>query len=152
MKRPAWVLFLFLVFGMAPAAWAGPAEEAAQMAEQWMKAFHEGNAEALSALYAPDAVYYSSFSPFRVEGREAIRALFAGVFRPFPTRALVKRHFAVRVYDGAMIRNYYWTLTWGNSSKGNLKTYHGRSSIVYMEVQGRRMIVDHHTSLLPVSQ
>jgi ketosteroid isomerase-like protein len=87
MRRLTWVLFLFLIFGVAPAVWAGPAEEAAQMAEQWMKAFHEGNVEALSALYAPDAMYYSSLSPFRVEGREAIRTLFAGVFRAFPTRS-----------------------------------------------------------------
>jgi hypothetical protein len=63
----------------------------------------------------------------------------------------VKRHFAVRVYNGTVIRNYYWTLTW-RDTKENVKTYHGASSIVYMEVQGRRMIVDHHTSLLPVSQ
>jgi len=33
--------------------------------------------------------------------------------------------------------------------KGNIKSYHGRADIVYMIVDGQRVIVTHHSSLLP---
>ncbi len=150
MKRVTWVVFLFLLVAVAPAVWAGPAEEAAQISQQWVRAFHEGNAEALSALYATDAVYYPALSPFPLEGRDAIRALFAGVFRTFPTRVLALRQVSTRVYGGTAVTDGYWTLTWADT-KGNARTFHGRYSTVSLEVQGQRVIVDHHTSLLPPS-
>ncbi|MBM4322772.1 MAG: SgcJ/EcaC family oxidoreductase [Deltaproteobacteria bacterium] len=129
-------------------SWAGPAEEAAQMADKWFKAFYDGDAEAMSSLYAKDASFFGFLGPFRVEGREGIRASFAGLFKSFPTRALVKRHFYVQIYDTTVVRTYYFTMTLGDA-KGNIKSYHGRADIVYMIVDGQRVIVTHHSALLP---
>ena len=138
----------FLIIGVVPGALAGPAEESAQLGDQWIKVFVEGNAEALANLYARDASFWGFLGPFRVEGREAIRATYAGLFKTFPIRAVVKRYFYVQVYDNTVVRNYYFTMTLGDS-KGNVKNYHGRANIVYMVVDGQRVIVTHHTSLLP---
>jgi len=137
-----------LSIGSISTTWAGPAEEAALMADKWFKAFYDGDAEAISALYAKDASFFAFLSPFRVEGREGIRASFAGLFKSFPTRALVKRHFYVQVYDTTVVRTYYFTMTLGDA-KGTIKSYHGRADIVYMIVDGKRVIVTHHSSLLP---
>lgn len=137
----------FLI-GSIPTTWAGPAEESAQMADKWFKAFYDGDAEAMSTLYAKDASFFAFLSPFRVEGREGIRASFAGLFKSFPTRALAKRHFYIQVYDTTVVRTYYFTMTLGDA-KGNIKSYHGRADIVYMIVDGQRVIVTHHSSLLP---
>lgn len=138
----------FLIIGIVPGVWAGPAEESAQLGDQWIKAFVEGNVEAMANLYARDASFWGFLGPFRVEGREAIRATFAGLFKTFPIRAVVKRYFYVQIYDNTVVRNYYFTMTLGDS-KGNVKNYHGRSNIVYMVVDGQRVIVTHHASLLP---
>jgi uncharacterized protein (TIGR02246 family) len=140
-----------LFIGVIPGVLAGPAEESAQLADQWIKAFIEGNTDVIANLYAKDASYWSFLGPFRVEGREAIRPLFAGFFRAYPTRTLVKKHYYVQVYDSTVVRTYYWTIT-AIDSKGNAKTWHGRANIVYMMVDGQRQIVTHHTSLLPPSQ
>ncbi len=137
----------FLV-GAIPGVWAGPAEETAQMADQWMKAFHEGNLDAITALYAKDAVFTPFLGPFRVEGREGIRAAFGGLFRGFPTRSYIPRHVNFRVYGDSVIRHFYWVMTLVDA-KGNVNTYNGRASVVYMVVDGQRVIVEHHTSLLP---
>jgi len=145
------LIILSLTFWFATAVWAGPAEEAAQMADKWFKAFYDGDAEAMSTLYAKDASFFAFLSPFRVEGKEGIRASFAGLFKSFPTRALVKRHFYVQVYDTTVVRTYYFTMTLGDA-KGNIKSYHGRADIVYMIVDGQRVIVTHHSSLLPSPQ
>ncbi len=137
-----------LIVGVVPGALAGPAEESAQLGDQWIKVFVEGNAEALANLYAHDASFWGFLGPFRVEGRDAIRATYAGLFKTFPIRAVVKRYFYVQVYDNTVVRNYYFTMTLGDS-KGNVRNYHGRANIVYIVVDGQRVIVTHHTSLLP---
>jgi uncharacterized protein (TIGR02246 family) len=137
-----------LIIGVVPGALAGPAEESSQLGDQWIKVFVEGNAEALANLYARDASLWGFLGPFRFEGREAIRATYAGLFKTFPIRAVVKRYFYVQTYDSTVVRNYYFTMTLGDS-KGNVKNYHGRANVVYMVVDGQRVIVAHHTSLLP---
>ena len=137
-----------LIIGVVPGTLAGPAEDSAQMAEQWFKFFYEGNAEAMANLYARDSSFWGFLNPFRIEGRDAIRTMYAGLFKNFPIRAVVKRYFYVQVYDTTVVRNYYFTMTLGDS-KGSVKNYHGRSNIVYMVVDSQRVIVTHHTSLLP---
>ena len=137
-----------LVLGAVPGAWAGPAEESAHLGDQWIKAFVEGNGEAIANLYCRDASFWGFLGPFRAEGRDAIRGTFAGLFKAFPIRAIVKRHFYVQVYDSTVVRSYYFTMTLGDS-KGNVKNYHGRANIVYMMVDGQRVIVTHHAAVLP---
>jgi len=140
-----------IIIGVVQTTWAGPAEDTAQMGEQWFKHFYEGNAEAIANLYARDASFWGFLNPFRLEGRDAIRAFYAGTFKIFPIRVVVKRYYYVQVYDSTVVRNYYFTMTLGDS-KGNVKNYHARANIVYIVVDGQRVIVTHHTSLLPPSQ
>jgi len=140
----SWLLVL------TPLVFAGPIEESNQLLEQWLKAFHEGNAEALSATYARDGVYISWAGPFPVAGREAIRATYAGFFRAFPTRSIVLRDESSRVYGDTVIYNANWTLIYVDA-KGTIKTVYGRSSSANTIVEGRRLIVDQNTSLLPIA-
>ena len=129
---------------------AGPIEESAQVTAQWVKAFHEGNAEAISALYAKDGVYITWTGPFPFIGREAIRAAFAGFFRAFPTRSIVLRDESRRAYGDTVIYNSNWSLVYVDA-KGTMKTVYGRSSAVTTVVEGRILIVDHNTSLFPIA-
>jgi uncharacterized protein (TIGR02246 family) len=138
------------IFVLTPIVSAGPIEEATQLLEQWLKAFHEGNAEALSATYAQDAVYTSWAGPFPAQGREAIRAMYAGFFRAFPTRSIVLRDESRRVYGGTVVYNANWTLIYVDA-KGTIKTVYGRSTAVNAIVEGRRLIVEQHTSLFPTA-
>jgi uncharacterized protein (TIGR02246 family) len=138
------------LFVLTPIVSAGPIEEATQLLEQWLKAFHEGNAEALSATYARDAVYTSWAGPFPAQGREAIRAMYAGFFRAFPTRSIVLRDESRRVYGDTVVYNANWTLIYVDA-KGTIKTVYGRSSAVNATVEGRRLIVEQHTSLFPTA-
>ena len=140
----SWLLVL------TPVVFAGPIEESNQLLEQWLKAFHEGNAEALSATYARDGVYISWAGPFPAQGREAIRAMYAGFFRAFPTRSVVMRDETRRVYGDTVIYNANWTLVYVDA-KGTIKTVYGRTSTVNTLVEGRRLIVDQNTSLFPIA-
>ena len=140
----SWLLVL------TPVVFGGPIEESVQLTQEWVKAFHEGNAEAVSATYARDGVYISWAGPFPAVGREAIRALYVGFFRAFPTRFIVLRDETRRVYGDTVIYYSNWSLIYGDA-KGTMKTVYGRSSAVNTVVEGRRLIVDHNTSLLPIA-
>ena len=54
----------FLFIGVIPRVWAGPTEESAQLGDQWIKAFVEGNVEAMVNLYARDASFWGFLGPF----------------------------------------------------------------------------------------
>jgi len=135
---------------VTPIVWAGPIEEAVELTQKWAKAFHEGNAEELSNLYAKDGVYISWAGPFPSEGREAIRATYAGFFRMFPIRQIIFRDESRKVYGDTVTYNNNWTLIYGDG-KGPIKTVYGRSSSVNKVVEGKRLLLFQATSLLPIA-
>jgi uncharacterized protein (TIGR02246 family) len=136
------------LFVFTPIVMAGPIEESVQMTKEWVKAFNEGNAEALSALYAQDAVYTSWASPFPTEGRNAFRASMAGFFRSYPIRFVALRDESRRVYGDTVIFNSNWTCVYVDA-KGTMKTVFGRSSSTNAVVGGQRLIVEHSSSFFP---
>lgn len=138
------------LFVLTPIVLAGPIEESVQMTQEWVKAFHEGNAEALSALFAKDGVYVSWAGPFPAEGREAIRATFVGYFRAYPIRQLFLRDESRKAYGDTVIYNCNWTLIYGDG-KGPIKTVYGRTSSANIVVEGKRLLVLMATSLLPIA-
>jgi uncharacterized protein (TIGR02246 family) len=142
------VVIAFCLLLITPMVSAGPIEESVQMSKEWVKAFNEGNAEALSALYAQDAVYTSWASPFPVEGRNAFRASMAGFFRAYPTRFVALRDESRRVYGDTVIFNSNWTCVYVDA-KGTMKTVFGRSSSTNAVVGGQRLIVEHSSSFFP---
>jgi uncharacterized protein (TIGR02246 family) len=144
------MVIAFCIFLLTPIASAGPIEESAQLTQEWIKAFHEGNAEALSALFAKDAVYVSWASPFPSQGREAIRATLAGFFRAFPIRYLTLRDEYRKAYGDTVTLYNHFTLVYGDG-KGPIKTVYGRNSAVNTIVEGRRVIVTQHSSFFPIA-
>ena len=76
MKRLVATLSALLLLGIAAEVSAGPAEEVAQIAAPRLQALMDGDADADVAAFADNAALLSSFSPFRIEGKEAIRKFF----------------------------------------------------------------------------
>jgi uncharacterized protein (TIGR02246 family) len=136
------------LFVVTPIVWADPIAESVQLTQQYLKAFHEGNAEALSAIFAKDAVYIPWAGPFPVQGRDAIRATMAGFFKTYPIRQLFLRDESRKVYGDTVIYTCNWSFIYGDG-KNPIKTVYGRSSAVNTIVGGQRLIVLHATSLFP---
>lgn len=144
---------LFLAFLQSVGlAWAGPAEDVAQIAASRGQAFQDGNAEAYAAAFADNAVLQSSFSPFRIEGKEAVKGYFVELFLTYPRRHLFIRQSSTRVYkDDLVIQNGYAALSMLNE-RGDLKTFDTRYSLTWTKIGGKWQIVDQHVSRLPVPQ
>jgi uncharacterized protein (TIGR02246 family) len=151
MKRLIATLSSLILVGIAAEAWAGPVEEVAQIAGPRLQALQDGNVDAYVAAYADNAVFHSSLSPFRMEGKEAIRAYFTELFQLYPKRRVLQRQPIDRAYnDDLVIRNAYSVL-YLTDQKGQVMTYATRSSVTWTKIGGRWQIVDQHTSRLPVA-
>ncbi len=152
MKLFIYPLVVLLLVGVVPAAWAGAAEEIAAIVQQRIHTFSEGNLDAWMSGYADDAVVTSSLAPFRIEGREALRAYYAGLFQTYPTRRVMNRQWSVRVYNGdtTAVTNAYLHGTLVDRN-GQTNTLYLRGSTTWVKQGGRWLIVDAHVSRLPAS-
>jgi len=141
-----YLLILLVLVGPTSVAWAGPAEEIAQVDQQAIQCFNDGNLEKCVALYADDAVSISALAPFRIEGKEALQANYAGAFQSFPTRRFLGRQTAIRVYGGNTgVLNRYYTATLVDRA-GNAATIHGRQSVTFVRLGTQWRIADVHLS------
>ena len=140
---------VLVLLGSAP-AWAGPIEEVAELTAKRGQAFSEGNADVYVADYADDAVFTSSRATFRIEGRPAIRAFFAGLFQTYPQRRSVPRQLTSRVYanDTVVVVDGYADQVWVDRS-GQTTTPAIRTSSTWVKIGGKWLTVDTHLSRVP---
>ena len=150
MSKSILLLFALIIVGLSAQAWAGPAEEVAQIAGPRGQAFEQGNAEAYSAAFADNAVLTSSLSAYRIEGKDAIQAYFVQLFQLYPGRRLFSRQPVIRAYgDNLVIQNAYNVL-YVTDQGGKVTQLTLRSSVVWTKVGGRWQIVDQHVSRIPM--
>ncbi|MGH7332348.1 MAG: YybH family protein [Candidatus Rokuibacteriota bacterium] len=150
MKRWIFLFMLVVLVGGPGGAWAGPAEELAEIGRERAKAFREGNLDAWVAAYADNAAFQTALVPFRMEGKEAIRAYFATLFERYPTRSFVGRQPLVRVYgtDTTVVTNGYVHVTFVERN-GQVTNLFIRNSVTWVKMGGQWRIVDQHNSKLP---
>jgi uncharacterized protein (TIGR02246 family) len=155
MLRLTYLVAFLVLFGMITGA-AAQTDKAevdravAQIQQQWIQAFQAGNVEALSALYADDAHLTPPSIPFRVEGREAIKAAWAGFMRSFSQRMIIFSQPVTRVYGGGLVAvagGYCFASLL--DQKGNPAIDFMRNSITLVKVGDRWQIADHHMSDMP---
>jgi uncharacterized protein (TIGR02246 family) len=150
MKKLVVVLFTLGLVVLAVESWAGPVEEVAQVAAPRGKVFEEGTPEAYVAAFADNAVLTAALSPFRIEGKEAIRSYFVELFQLYPGRRLFTRQPAARAYgDDLVVQNGYFVVHF-TDQKGQVTQFSFRSSVVWTKVSGRWQIADQHVSRVPV--
>lgn len=102
MNRVLALLSWITLFPAAALAQSDVLKELAQIAAGRVKAYEQGDANAWAATYAENAVFHAGESPFRMEGRNAIRAYFAEHFAQYPgARRYAVRQPSARVYGEA---------------------------------------------------
>lgn len=151
MTRPfVWLLAALILLGVASTVSAGAHDEVARVIEAREQALHDGNLEAFMAWFAEDAAVTASASPFRIEGKDALKAYYAGFFQAFPTIRFVPRQRSIRVYGTTAVINTYYTMTLVDRG-GKVTTSHGRLTITHVKMGDRWLVVDQHMSVVPSS-
>ncbi len=151
MRKPILIVMLTVLFTFAglTIAQGGAVDELIQTHKKLTQAFHEGNAEALGAGYAEDAQYFTGNGPFRLDGRKAITAWWAGMIRAFPTIRVTHHQVSARVYGGDTgVTTSYLTVLLVNK-KGEVTIFQGRISNTWVKKDGRWLRVSSHISKLP---
>lgn len=149
MKRLVGSLVIPVVLLTAVPAFAGAREEVAAADERVIKAINERNADAVASLFAEDGVLISARYPFRIDGRQAIRAFFAATFQAFSTVRLATRQSDIRVYgENIAVLAAYYTFT-GIDAAGKAAVVHARAALTWVKINGQWLIVMDHGSMLP---
>src|SRR4029078_3394501 len=124
MKQSIILLLAVMVAGFSVGLRAGPIEEVLQIAGPRLQALEQGMVDAYVAAYADNAVFQSSLTAFRIEGKDAIRTYFTELFQLYPKRRGLPTQPTVRAYnDDVVIQNGYSVLYLTNQN-GQVSTYH----------------------------
>lgn len=134
------------------AAWAGPIEEVAAFGAPRAKAFSAGDVEGWTAAYAENGAWFSQFSPYRIDGRAAIRAYFVDFFNRYPgSRNFLLHQPAFRAYgENLVVGDGYYQLTVTDKA-GKTATTHARYTVTWAKFEGRWQIVSQHNAPVPPS-
>ncbi len=127
---------------------ASDKEDVAAAAAKWADAFSAETPDRILALYDREAVLWGTLSPKRRDNPEAIRDYMVNGFKALPDHKVTFGDQLIRVYGDMAINTGYYTFTY--TKDGESKTLPARYSFVYLKRNGQWIIVDHHSSAMPV--
>jgi len=141
------LILSFVLFGIAPSAWAGDKEDVAAATAKWAQVFTDDNPDPILALYDKEAVMWGTLSPARRDNPAAIRDYFEKAFKALPGHKVAFGDQLIRVYGNTAINTGYYTFSFVKD--GNPTSLPARYSFVYVKRNGDWKIVDHHSSKSP---
>ena len=147
MKNSA--IALCLLFGIsATDAFAGPAEEANAVIDQWSAKYSANDRDALISLYAPDAILLGTTSPVISEGTEAIRKYFQELPGSGRKNTIVERRTIV-LSEASVVGTGFYNFA---RATENDTPRPSRFTMVVVKRDGRWMIAHHHSSPLSATR
>ena len=143
------LLSLCLCIAFAPLAFAAPKDDGLALYEKFLASFSADNTEAISALFAPDALFFGTGSAQLVTTPEGVRAYFSSLRgRPADTRARSLSATAVALSDDVVLVSGLWE---NMATQAGTLVVRGplRMTMVVARRSGVWTIVQFHNSLQP---
>ncbi len=117
-------------------------------ATSWQQALGARNPKALMALYDKDPHFYPTFSDELTTWKE-IDQYFVKLSKK-PGLQVVFNQESPRVYGNVAINSGIYTFSYSGEHH-NTVTIPARFTFVYLKENGRWMIIEHHSSVLPAN-
>jgi uncharacterized protein (TIGR02246 family) len=146
-----------LLLSLSTSSFAGPADEALQVAQRWTKAFTEADVEGILGLYEPDALFMDTLSKTVVTTPEGVRKYFeAALLRKYfeaallndrPRTAKVLEQSMAVLSDTAVVITGLDLVT--GTRDGATTTSNGRFTFVIVKKSTGWKIVHYHRSAVP---
>jgi uncharacterized protein (TIGR02246 family) len=92
-----------MLLASAVTVFAGPAEDAASVVEQFKKAFDASDVQGVVKLFTPDAVFLGTVSPKLVTKTEDIDAYFQAIKTDTPRKVMFGEYATVVLSDKAVL-------------------------------------------------
>ena len=142
------VIGALLIGAWSAAAVAGPKEDALAVVEQWAAAFRASDVDAITKLYAPDALFIGTGSSGVVTDPAEVRAYFErALASDRPRSATLGEHEAAVLSDSTVIVTGLDTVT--RTRNGVATSAVGRVTFVVARRGAVWQIVHFHRSALP---
>jgi hypothetical protein len=149
------VIFAIVLQGLfAASAFASTAEHAVQKAyENWCNAIStaHGDSHEIVKYYASDAILLPTLSPDILFNRDGggKHEYFVGLTSKPDIRCIPER-LITRLYGHMAINSGFYRFSYTDES-GHEKSIPARFTFVYEKIGNRWMIVNHHSSVVPVA-
>ena len=143
--RIAAALALMSALVCAP-AFADTTKDVEATSQQWIAAFNRKSATDIVALYAKDAVFFGTSSPSLRDTPELVQDYFKSIGNAGDSIISMGDH-RVQVFGDVAINTGFYTRT--STQNGKVVQNPARFTFVYQLRQGKWMIVEHHSSVLP---
>jgi uncharacterized protein (TIGR02246 family) len=124
-------------------------QEIAGAASKWAAIFVDDNPDSILALYEDEAVLWGTLSPKLLVGKPELRGYFERAFKALPGHKVAFGEQVIRIYGDVAINSGYYTFSY--LKDGQTQTIPARYSFVYRKRGANWMIVDHHSSAMPVT-
>ncbi|WOJ92669.1 SgcJ/EcaC family oxidoreductase [Congregibacter variabilis] len=111
--------------------------------QRWNDALATGNPDAVTGLYAEDAILLPTVSNQVRHNHEEIRDYFVNFLAKKPEGVIEEANIRF-LADGLAINSGVYTFTFGDQS-----TVTARFTYLYRKIDGHWKIVEHHSSAMP---
>lgn len=139
-------LALMTALASAP-VFADAAKDVEATTQQWITAFNRKSAPDIVALYAKDAVFFGTTSPVLRDSQALVQDYFKNIGAAGGTISMGDHR--VQVFGDVAINTGFYTRTAVQDGK-EVKNP-ARFTFVYQLRQGKWMIVEHHSSVVPAA-
>jgi len=142
------VMLVSLLILVAPwPALAGPKEDVGAATQAWIDGMNSHNPERVVALYDAEAVLWGTRSATLRDTSASVRDYFKVLQTVPASYKVVLGEQRIRIYGDIAINT--GTYTFSEDRDGKPVTRPARFSFVYRNLDGRWLIVDHHSSAVP---
>jgi len=145
-----WIFAMFmslLILGSPSLAPAGAKEDVAATTQAWIEAMTSHNAERVVALYDAEAVLWGTRSSTLRDTPATVRDYFK-VLQTVPSSyKVVLGEQRIRIYGDIALNTGTYTFSEDRNGKPIIRP--ARFSFVYRNRDGRWLIIDHHSSVVP---
>jgi uncharacterized protein (TIGR02246 family) len=117
----------------------------------WADIYAANDGDKSAALYAPDARLWGTTAEKQTIGQSEVRDYFRARPDVLKSRVVEYGEHSCRNYDqvGVCSGHYEFSLT---LAQGSVRKIPARFSMVFVKQDGRWLIVDHHSSVLPAQR
>ena len=119
----------------------------AEAMEDWERGFSSSAIDNILALYAEDACLWGTLSPVQRTGPAAIRDYFEQAF-VYQNRKVIFNSSNIRCYGDMAVSSGAYTFSFDRD--GEKQVIPSRFSILYARRDEKWLIVEHHSSVMPV--
>lgn len=147
LSRLSAAVAIAVAIGFSPPANAAPEDDVAAVTQEWAKAFAEHNIEKIVAFYAKEATLWGTNALSLRTTPDELRGFFQSTFR-IPNVRITFDSQVIRVFGNVAVAAGNYTFNGGSGD--DRQSILARYSFTFLKKGERWLIIDHHSSPMPV--